>query len=527
MNQKNLILSDTINDSLQKLTTGSGIVFLGTMAGMVLFYISRILIGRFFTPAEYGIFSLGVIFVYFFTLISLLGLQEGVSRQIAFYLGKADFLKLKKTIFSSIRTVLLSSLAISIGLFFLSEFISIKIFHNPLFSDFLKIFIISIPIFSLIFIFTSIARGFGRMKENVYFQQILRNGLFLLFLIFIIWLGLSFKSVVNAFLLSSIFTAILFLIYIGKESFYLKEELKPSFFYQNLGLIDRELLFFSLPLLGIGLLDNLNSWIDTLILGYLKSTELVGIYNGALPFAKFIPLILTSVGFLYLPVVTKLYSQNLKKEVKRIYAISTKWIFFTTLPLFLVIFLFSKTILVKFLGINYITASLPLQILALGFLIHILFGLNGITLLAFGETKFLMWTSLFATIIGVILNISLIPTLGIIGASIATASIFLIAKVLRSGKLYFSYKVHPFTKNYLKPVLLMMIFFFIIYKLTKNIILTWWMLPLFFILFLALSFLSIFLTKSIDSEEIAMLVNISKKIGLEFSWLEGMLQKFT
>ena len=69
MNQNNLTFSGVVNDSLRKLTKGSGMILGGVIVGMAFFYISRILIGRFFTPAEYGIFSLGIIMVNFFTLI--------------------------------------------------------------------------------------------------------------------------------------------------------------------------------------------------------------------------------------------------------------------------------------------------------------------------------------------------------------------------------------------------------------------------------------------------------------------------
>jgi O-antigen/teichoic acid export membrane protein len=522
MNQNNPLFSNILNESLKKLTKGSGIVFLGTILGTSLFYFSRILIGRYFTPSQYGIFSLGVILVSFFTLISLLGLREGVSRQIAFYLGKRDFPKLKKIIFSAFQIVLFSSLVITLFLYFFSDFLSQKIFHNLLFSDFWKIFLISIPFFSLIFLFTSIVRGFGRLREIVYFPQLLRNGLFFFFLIGIIILGLSFKQVIMAFLLSLIITAILFLVYLRKKSFYLKEKLKPYFF----GSIDKELLFFSLPLLGIGILDNLNSWLDTLLIGYFKSFQEVGIYNGALVFAKFIPLILPSVGFIYLPIITNLYSQNFKKEVKKIYLLSTKWLFFLAFPLFFLFFLFPQTILVKFLGPNYLEGALPLQILALGFLIHLLFGLNGMTLLAFGETKFLLVTSLLATALGIILYIWLIPLLGIIGAAIATAFIFSLSKLLRSGKLYFSYGIHPFKKNYLKPLFFLTFFSLIIYFFTKNIIISWWQLPFFFLFFFLLSFFLIFLTKSLEIEEKLMLAIIIRKIKREFSWLKTLLPKW-
>jgi hypothetical protein len=63
--------------------------------------------------------------------------------------------------------------------------------------------------------------------------------------------------------------------------------------------------------------------------------------------------------------------------------------------------------------------------------------------------------------------------------------------------------------------------------MTKGAKIGWWLLPLFFILFLGLSFLSILLTKSVDSEEISILVILAEKIGINPLLIKAVLQKFT
>ena len=51
--------SKVIDQSLQKIATGTGMVFIGSIAGLGLAFLGRVLVARFFTQAEYGIFSLG------------------------------------------------------------------------------------------------------------------------------------------------------------------------------------------------------------------------------------------------------------------------------------------------------------------------------------------------------------------------------------------------------------------------------------------------------------------------------------
>ena len=52
------------------------------------------------------------------------------------------------------------------------------------------------------------------------------------------------------------------------------------------------------------------SWIDTIMLGYFKSAEVVGVYNAVYPLVGFLSLVIASMGFVYVPVTSKLWGQN-------------------------------------------------------------------------------------------------------------------------------------------------------------------------------------------------------------------------
>ena len=75
-------MSEIVNQSLQKIAKGTGMVFIGTIIGMLLAFVGRVLVARFFTQAEYGFFSLGFSLLSIFVAISLFGLQDGAARQI-------------------------------------------------------------------------------------------------------------------------------------------------------------------------------------------------------------------------------------------------------------------------------------------------------------------------------------------------------------------------------------------------------------------------------------------------------------
>ena len=522
-------MSEIVNQSLQKIAKGTGIIFIGTIIGMPLGFISRIIIVRSITQSEYGIYSLALVLTSIFVTISALGLQEGSTRYIAYFRGKKEEGKVRGVISSSIKIALIASIIFSLILFLSSDIISTNVFHSSELSTPLKIFSAAIPFTVLIGIFTSFFRGFDRVEPNVYFQNILRSIIYISFLAGVILLGLSFLGVLYAYLASVMFTCIAFAIYTIKKLPLPTSSVKEGADADTataINPIGKELLLFSLPLLAVAMLIMIMSWTDILMLGYFKTSDVVGLYNGALPLAHLIPMTLNSMGFIYVPIVSGLYSKKLMGEMRRTYQVLTKWIFSVTIPIFFILFLFPEVVLNFLFGLNYIQAASALRILALGFMFHAFLGLNGLSLLVMGETRFLMLTSLSGAISNVVLNVALIPILGIVGAALASLLSYCVVNIFNSTKLYQLSRIHPFTRNYVKPVGISIVLLTLIYAFTSYLKIEFWMLPLLLSLFLFGYGLLLLLTRSFDREDIDILLAIEKKVGVDATLVKKLLRRF-
>ena len=510
-----------VDETLKKIVRGASIVFLGTIVGMLLGFGSRLIVVRYITQSEYGIFALAVVFVGIFSTVATLGLAQGATRYIAYFRGKNELSKIKGVVFSSLGFPLIASILLSLVLFFASDILSTRVFDEPELSTPLKIFSAAIPFSVLTGMLITIYRGFDRVDVKVYFQDILHGALFPLLLGGVILLGLAFLGVLYASLAATVITFIAFAIYtIRKPPLPMKggESASP---------MGKELLLFSLPLLASSMLGIILLWTDTIMLGYFKTASDVGLYNGALPLARLIPIPLTSMAFIYVPVVSQLYSRGLMNEMKRSYQVLTKWIFVLSFPLFLLLLLFPITTLSFLFGYQYAEAAQALRILSLGLMVHTFLGANGMALLVMGNTRLLMWASLLGAALNVVLNATLIPPLGITGAAIASMVSYLAINVFVSIRLYQLYKIHPFTRNYLKPIIASGIIIFIIYMLfTSLFTIQFWMLPPFLVLFLAIYGLSLLLTKSFDNEDISLLLAIEKRTGVDATLIKNILRKF-
>lgn len=516
-------LNSNVNQSLSHIAKGTAVIYIGNIIGMIFGFIGLVLFARFFTAEEYGIFSLGVTLLNITTAISMLGLDQGLPRQIAYYIAQNKKMETLTIIKLSIIFVLITGIALSSLIFILSDVISSYIFQIPKFSLPIKIFCIGIPFTILINIFISIYRGFKKVKEKVIFLDITRSLLFPLFLFPIILIKVPFTWGISAYVLSLIVTSLFFIVYYIKKTPLAIKNVKKNLEF-NVG---KKLLIFSLPLLLVMIMYQVMAWTDILMLGFYKDAETVGYYNAASPLGKFVSSALGAMLFSYTPIVSEYYAKNKYDELKKSYKILTKWVCSATFPLALILFFFPSMILNILFGKEYIFAALTLQILVAGYFINNLFGPNGATLTAIGKTKFLMYATGLTALINIILNIILIPLYSINGAAIATVISVISVNFLRTIKLHSLNGVYSPDMKILKPIVLSIfisiIYFYIINYISFNTVL---IIPISLILLIIIYIIAMLLTNSFEPEDIDLLIRIEKKTGLKLNIFKSIIGRF-
>jgi len=516
-------MKQTLNDSLVKITKGTGIAFGGSLAALLIGFITRPMIARYGTEADYGVYSLAFVVLSICATIAALGLTQGVTRSIAYARGKNDSERVQKLIPASIQFGVIAGVSLAIIIFLTSDILAVGIFHDSALGFPLKILALGIPFLTLLSLLISIFQGFDDIKPTVYFQSILRPLLLPLLLLPIIFLDLPFTSVFYALLASLVISCAAFTLYAVKRL--------PFPIGFRIGLRDnpiaKELLLFSLPLLGVAMLGLIIHWTDTLMLGGLKSSADVGLYNAALPLAELISAPLNAMLLIYVPVASGLYASGSIGEIRKDFSILIKWLWAATLPLFLILFLFPETVLGFVFGASYASAAAALRILSLVFIVNNLTGPNGSTLIAMGEVRFVMWATLGTAVLNVGLNVALIPPFGIEGAAIASLAAIASGNLVVCWKLYRLTKAQPLSKNLLKPTLVSLALVFLFHFIFTNFAtVVWWMLPLLFILYYGMYGLAILLTKSFDQEDITMLLAIEKRLGVDLSFIKRILRRF-
>ncbi len=440
---------------LKKILSGALIVLIGTFISKILSYSYRVLVGRIGTE-EYGLLSLGLAISGSLIVISTLGLNIGVQRYVSYYKGKLDNARIKGIITSSLKILLPLSLSFGFILFILSNAVSINLFHNAKLSPILKILAISIPLTVIGDIFLNTIRAFQKVEYEVFTKNLGENFFKLTFTFIFLYLGLGVIGASIAYVIAIFFTCLV--------AFYLVEKKIFPIFKTKVKSIksNKELLFYSIPLVLNTFVFLVILWTDTIMIGYFKNASEVGIYNAALPTAQLMIVIPNSLVVLFLPILTELYAQKKTQMFGSLYKTVTKWIFGINLSLLLILISFPKEILGIMFGKEYAAGSEVLIIVSICYFIFYLFLTSNRILLALEKTKTVFYITLVGALSNVVLNLLFIPYYGINGAAIATGISLLLMALLLLVSTYKITKVIPFKYNYLKIISAAIISFFII-----------------------------------------------------------------
>jgi O-antigen/teichoic acid export membrane protein len=275
--------------------------------------------------------------------------------------------------------------------------------------------------------------------------------------------------------------------------------IKPHYEY-------RTLLLFAIPLALALDLNVLTVQVDTLILGYFRNATQVGLYNAAISLSQIIPVFLIAIGFMFAPVAARLVGEDRERHIPYFYRMATKWLLVFSLPLWLLFVMYPAFSIQIVIGARYHEAALALRILSAGQFIALCFGPAFLTLVAFGRTKLLLINAAFGAASNTILNLILVPRYGINGAAISTATVIAVMGAVMLLEVYIGYRIHPFDVRYFKPFFVTIIVSGLLFWPLRLILQHHhFVLPFYYVLLLAISAGSVFLTRCVDETEMHLL----------------------
>jgi O-antigen/teichoic acid export membrane protein len=434
-------------DNLTKqIAKGGGVTFIGRIIGRSIAVVTTIMLSRGLGADILGFYVLGLGILNITTIFSRLGLTTGSLRFISMYHGKGDEEKIKGIIFQSLSLSFGVGLVLALIIFLSADFISWTFFKNSELVPVIKLFSLSIPFFSALRVAAVVPRGFKIMKYSVYTDNFFSPLFNLLLVLVFLTGGLTLEMAVYAKVISIVLGTFLAIYYISKVfPELLNRNVRPSFNISTL-------LKSSIPLMGVNVLQFLITWVDVLMIGYFLLPYDVGIYRSAAQVTLILTFIRIAFNAILAPLVADLYYKKDMAGLDHIFKITTKWVFYLTIPLFIIL-LFSGVEILTLFGEEFTTGVNVLIVLAFARLIQNLTGGLGFALIMSGREKLEFINTFLISGSNIIFNLILIPRYGIIGAAIATGFSIILINLIRLVQVKKKLGIFPYDMRFVKGLI--------------------------------------------------------------------------
>lgn len=351
--------------------------------------------------------------------VSLLSALAGLALSTAyvrFFSSKTDKKEISRGFFSIFFFVALLSSVIFSVLFIFSESISVFLFNTSIYSPLVKItsfLIVLNPLYLLVLFYFRVKRQMLVYSVLVFFASI---GQMILTTFLLVFLGYGVDGVVFSAMFSNFIPLVLALGIIIKQ---------VGFSHLSFSEMPKYLRF-SLPLAPNSLIYWITSQSDRYFVEFFLGTVSVGIYSAAYGIGYIVYFFVTPLQLILFPQLTTLFDNGEIDEVKIYIIYSLKFFLLLSVPSVVGLTICAKQILVVFTTVEFINGSLVIPLVALSALFSGLVQiLINITFL-YKKTKYNFWIQAIPAILNIVLNIILIPLIGIIGAAIATLFSFVI-----------------------------------------------------------------------------------------------------
>lgn len=400
----------------KEVIAGSAVSFLVKGFGFLFSFISVFIITNQYGTATQGYFALGLTVVQFGGIIAKLGVDSAIIKFVAENKGRGQLSNIGTYQTAGLLLILFSGIIVTLIVYFTASIIAEEVFNKPDLEYYILIGSCVIVPYSLMEYYGQSLRGLKKIALYSFLLNVSKH-LFLTLLILILLFVFGLKPNVMWLFLFGILISMI----IGAVFWYKQPEVKKLEFPKRIQY--NKLFKYALPLALVSSFSFLTSWIDQLMLGVFNSAEEVGVYNVSYRLSFLLTIVLMSTNSIIKPKIAEFYGANEMGKLNSVVRYYSKMVFFLTLPIFLIIVLSSFVIYPNlFSDINTVLLNdsyWVLLFLCFGQYFNAICGSTGAILTMTGRQKIYLGIITVMILLKVGLNFYLIPTFGIIGASVA------------------------------------------------------------------------------------------------------------
>jgi O-antigen/teichoic acid export membrane protein len=424
---------DAVTDTSRRHIRGSTLLFAGRLSSVGVNFATQVLIVRYLSKADFGVFAYGLALVTMGQSIAVLGLDKAVARFLPIYDEQRAHDKLLGALLLVIGTIVALGAAVVALFWGLHDLLGGPGAAGGTATTVLLILILLAPLQALDDIVMSTFAVFTKPRAIFFRKYVLAPGLRLAAILAVIASESDVRSLAAGYVAAGALA-------VAAYGAMLVRTLRRNGILgpaplRAARLLAREIYGFALPLLAVDLMFVVMNGSNVVLLGFFGDASDVADYRVVQPAAHLNVLVMTSFTLLFTPMAARLFARDDRAGIQELYWRTAVWIAVFSFPVFAATFALSHTLTVAMFGEQYASSAPILALLSLGYYFSAALGFNGLTLRVYGLVRYSVVIAVVAAIANVALNLILIPRYGALGAGIGTCATLVFHNVLKQAGL--------------------------------------------------------------------------------------------
>jgi O-antigen/teichoic acid export membrane protein len=378
-----------------------------------------------------------------------LGADVGLSRMVPRYRALGRLRDLRRGLHASLWPVAAAGVAAGVLSYRFAPQLADAFSHhddNAQLADFIRTFAVFVPVAALSLAVFAATRGFATMRPTVFLDKVARPALQPLLVLAAIAAGAGSTLIALAYLgpyLPALVAGLAWLALLLRRAERPRAGAPDPPPARSTGRLMGEFWRFTGPRGLAALFQTTSLWLNTLLIGALRSTGDAGVYAAASRYLTVAAMAAVAIRQVLAPKLSELLARRSSERAAAAYQSTTAWMVAINWPIYLVLLTFGPALLAVF-GRDFAGGEVVLVVLAAAMLVATAVGPVDVVLLMGGGSAWNLVNTVVALAANLALNVALIPRWGLAGAAVASAAGTLLNNLLPLVQVWRSMGLHPF-----------------------------------------------------------------------------------
>jgi len=416
---------------------GSMYVLTQGILGSIFSTLFLMVVTRLLSVNDIGVISALTMVVALFGTFGNIAIPNAITKYIAEFDGMKRPDMTKAVFNKAIEMGLLLGLASAVTSLIILQSLLITVLHSSM-SQFI-VYMLSFNVFTSVFssFLSGVLGGKQKFKELMMIALV-GSTVSIGITVFLLYKGFGVLGVIVGWIINSTLSIILIVFILFSTFRNGNASTVPS--------LNANLVKFSIPLYFTAIISYLLGYADKYLIALKLNPASLGIYSIAVSAAAVVSLIPSSVGTALFPKLSELYGGAGDSALKEASIKASRYIYFLYVPATVGLAAVAYPTITLFFGDNYGPGALTITIISVAMALSCLGTVTGSILLSIGATRVILEGNIAAVLADVAICLTLIPTVGVVGAALGRASIWLVSflytayRLKRIKGLYFDWE---------------------------------------------------------------------------------------